>query len=554
MVGPELSRQEFLKSTLIAAAAGAAGIARANPPQEGITLDDLKSAEKLFGLSFTEKEREEVLAAVLQARRTYDAIRATDISYVVEPPMAFKPLAPLETVPAKVEAKASKVDGIRRPVNLEDLAYLTVRELAHLVRTRQVSPVELTEMYLRRIERYGERLLNIVTPTPERARAHAREAELEIGRGKYRGPLHGIPYGLKDLFATKGYKTTWGSEPHKDQTFDYDAAVVEKLDAAGAILVAKTSLGALAMGDVWFKGRTKNPWNEARGSSGSSAGSASGVAAGLFAFAIGTETLGSIMSPSHECRVTGLRPTYGRVSRYGGMAVSWSMDKVGPICREAEDCALVLAALCGADPRDRTAVDRSFVWTGPPVDLKRIKIGYLIGAREDLNDLSRLEQDDYLKTLVALGAKPRPVKFDPLPAGVNLILGVEAAAAFDEFTRSERIGLLTNSAWPLTYRQNRYVPAVEYLRAQRLRSIAMRRFDEQWGDLDVVVANERGAALLVTTNYTGHPQVLVPNGVDGNGNARSISFFGKPYQEALILGVAKLYQQATGVYRRHPEL
>ncbi|MFY9233994.1 MAG: amidase [Fimbriimonadaceae bacterium] len=552
---PELSRKEFIASALALSAGGifSTSASGQNPPapQDEITLDDLKAAEKLFGLTFTDAERAAALGAVRGSRRTYDALRAHPISYQIEPPLIFTPLAEPERGRIRVEAKPSG-GAPKKPSRTEDMAYLSVRELGHLIRTKQVSPVELTKMYLSRINRYGDKLLCIVSATEERAIAQAEELEREIIAGKYRGPLHGIPYGLKDLFATRGYKTTWGSEPHKDQYFDFDAAVVERLDKAGAILVAKTSVGALAQGDLWFKGRTKNPWNPARGSSGSSAGSSAGVAAGLFGFGIGTETMGSLMSPSLECRVTGLRPTYGRISRHGGMAVSWTMDKVGPLCREAEDCALVFAAICGYDARDRTTVDRSFVYP-PRIDVKKLKIGYTIGATDDPSDLSRLERDDYLKALVKLGASPKPIKFDPLLQGVNLILGIESAAAFDEFTRSDRDDLLTGSTWPNTYRQNRYPPAVEYLQAQRARTLSMRRFEEQWGDLDIVIANERGGPLLFMTNYTGHPQVLVPNGVDERGNGRGVSLFARPYQEALLVAVARALQEQFGHHRVHPK-
>lgn len=550
MSSPRLSRKEFIASAAALAAGGLLGSPARAQETSDITLEDLKSAEKLFGLTFTDEERAAVLSAVRSSRRSYEALRALNISYQVEPPTIFRPLADQASEGrATFSPRAARAP---QPKATESLAHATISELRALLDRKQVSPVELTKMYLDRIGRYGDKLLNIVSVLEDRAMKAARKAESELMSGKRRGVLHGIPYGLKDLFATKGDLTTWGSEPHREQRFDYDAAVVERLEQAGAVLVAKTSLGSLAMGDVWFKGRTKNPWNIERGSSGSSAGSASGVAAGLFAFAIGTETMGSIMSPSHECRVTGLRPTYGRVSRYGGMAVSWTMDKVGPICRTAEDCMLVLNAIAGADPRDPSSVSSRLDWP-PRLDLSKAQVGYLIGQSDDPSDKSRLDKDDYLKLLVREGVKLRPVKFDPLPTGVNMILGIEAAAAFDDFTRSERDDLLKNSTWPTFYRQNRYTPAVEYLQAQRARTIAMRRFQEQWTDLAAVVANERGGPLLFLTNYTGHPQILVPNGVDERGVSRSVSFFARPYQEGVAAYLARLLQDATQQYRRHPD-
>jgi Asp-tRNA(Asn)/Glu-tRNA(Gln) amidotransferase A subunit family amidase len=311
-------------------------------------------------------------------------------------------------------------------------------------------------------------------------------------------------------------------------------------------------MGSLAQGDVWFKGRTKNPWNPTQGSSGSSAGSSCATAAGLVAFAIGTETLGSIMSPSHQCRVSGLRPTFGRVSRHGAMALSWTMDKVGPICRIVEDCAIVFGSLLGEDPRDDATVEFPFKWQ-PNLDLKKLKVGFLIGQNDDPKDLSRLEKDEYLKALVELGVKPLPIKFTPVPNGVNIVLRVESAAAFDAFTRSEAIQNLKNSSWPDTFRGNRYVPAVEYLAAQRARRLVMTRFEEELGDVDVVVTNERGGNTLFITNLTGHPQVLVPLKAAENGNQRSCSVIGRLYDEGTALAVAHAIQMKVGPLQERPD-
>jgi Asp-tRNA(Asn)/Glu-tRNA(Gln) amidotransferase A subunit family amidase len=557
MDGSGLTRKEFLSGALAAAACTALPLDLQQPETPGveITIEDLAAIEKVAGIRFTEEQRKTLLGAVRSQNRGYEAVRKLPIDYSVEPPMIFRPYTS-RPIGGKSGASVTPVAltrGFRRPRSEDDLAFLSVRELGHLLRTRQITSVELTEMYLGRLRTYGEKLLAVVTLTPERALEAARRADRKISAGKYRGPLHGIPCAIKDLFAMRGYPTTWGSEPHKDQIFDYDAAVVDRLEAAGAVIVAKVSLGALAQGDVWFRGRTRAPFNPDQGSSGSSAGSGAAVAAGLVGFAIGTETLGSIMSPSHQSRVTGLRPTYGRISRYGAMAVSWSLDKIGPMCRTAEDCALVFASIAGFDPRDPSTVEHPFHYRSKP-DLSKMKIGYLVAREDELKDGSRLEKDDYLRALVKLGAKPRAVRFSPPPPGMSLILGVEASAAFDEFTRSERIELLKNSAWPGTYRANRYVPAVEYLQAQRARSLLMRSFEEEFGDFDMFVSPGVSSPTLLTTNFTGHPQVLIPNGEDEKRNPKSVSLTGRIYEEDRLLAVADMLQRELGHLDKRPDL
>lgn len=557
LLTPMLTRKEFLTAVLTTAAASAMPISLPQgqtEPAGEITLEDLKAMMKIAGLEFTDQELKGILQAVQQNKQEFEALRAQSVDYTLEPPISFRPL---DGRPSHerlgYSASVQQVTGLRKPAKEEDLAFLSVRELGYLIRTRQLSPVDLTELCLKRLQTYGDKLLCLITLTPELARQQAKQAEEEIRAGKYRGPLHGIPCGVKDLCATKGIPTTWGAEPYKDQVFDYDATVVEKLRKAGAVLCAKLSMGALAQGDVWFKGRTRNPWNPAQGSSGSSAGSCASVAAGLLPFAIGTETLGSICSPSLQCRVTGLRPTYGRVSRHGAMAVSWTMDKLGPICRYAEDCALVFAAIAGHDPLDRTSIDKPFHYRNR-IDLSKLKIGFLIAPNGDLKDLSRLEKDDYLKALVSLGAKPVPIKFTPLATGVLSVLTVEAGAAFDDFTRSDMIQHLHNSAWPATYRESRFVPAVEYIRAQRLRRMVMEKFEQEFGDFDMFVGAGIAGYTLQITNLTGHPQVVVPNGTDSQGNSKAVSLVGRLYEEAPLLAVANQLQQKLGHTSKRPDL
>ncbi|HTQ11655.1 MAG TPA: amidase, partial [Fimbriimonadaceae bacterium] len=483
-----LTRKELLKSLILAGASAATPIAWAQtePVQESeaITLDDLKGFEKVAGISFTDDERKQILRTVQAGRRGFEAVRKLPIDYTVEPRTLFTPIGGGSEDRPKIDLRPESVGGLDiKKLSDEDLAYLPIPALAALIRTKQLSPVRLSELYLGRLRQYGDKLLCVVTLCEDRARKSAAQAEKEIADGHYRGPLHGIPYGIKDLFAVKGYPTTWGANTFENQSFDYDATVVQKLDAAGAILLAKLSMGALALGDVWFRGQTKNPFNPAQGSSGSSAGSAASTAAGLVGFAIGTETLGSVISPSTRCRITGLRPTYGRVSRHGGMALSYTMDKVGALCRQAEDCAIVMGTICGADPLDPSAAARSFVWPAK-IDPKKLKVGYSVGQSADLNDLSQIDKDPALTALKKAGVQLKPVRFTPVPDGVLNILNVESSSAFDAFTLGEQIRELTNSPWPETFRAARYVPAPEYLQMQRARTLMMEKFEEEMGDLD----------------------------------------------------------------------
>jgi Asp-tRNA(Asn)/Glu-tRNA(Gln) amidotransferase A subunit family amidase len=449
---------------------------------------------------------------------------------------------------------ASPARKLQAPADLEELAFWPLRDLAELIRTRKITSAALTEMYIGRLKKYGAKLECVITLTEERAREQARRADEEIARGKYRGLLHGIPYGAKDLLAVKGYKTTWGAAPYRDQTIDEDAVVIKKLDDAGAVLVAKLTLGALAWGDVWYGGTTRNPWNPEQGSSGSSAGPASATAAGLVAFAIGTETWGSIVSPSTRCGTTGLRPTYGRVSRTGAMALSWSMDKIGPICRTVEDCAIVFNAIQGPDGVDQTLLDAPFNYR-PNVDLKKLRIGYV----------KKLFEEDYpnkaadavtLAKLRELGADLIPIELPAYPVdALAFILSAEAAAAFDELTRSGRDDLMTRQvrdAWPNVFRASRFIPAVEYIQANRLRYRIIQ--DMQKLDVDVYVAPSFGGDNLLLTNLTGHPCVVLPNGFDEKGSPVSISFIGRLFGEATLLEVAKAYQDATDFHEKHPPL
>ena len=435
---------------------------------------------------------------------------------------------------------------------MTDPASLTIAEAARAIQRRELAPTELTRACLDRIARLNPQLNAFVLVTAERALADAARAEEELRAGIYRGPLHGIPWGAKDLFATRGIRTTWGAKPFENQVIDEDATVVRRLDEAGAVLVAKLTLGALAQGDVWFGGQTKNPWKLDQGSSGSSAGSAAATVAGLVGFAIGTETLGSIVSPCTRCGASGLRPTFGRVSRYGAMALSWSMDKIGPICRTAEDCALVFQAILGPDGKDPTVQDVPFDWD-PGLRLADLRIGYLKSAFEAEHETKRFD-DAVLETLRALGARLVPFELPdryPVPP-LRIILNAEAAAAFDELTRSGRADLIERSSWPNSFRAARFIPAVEYIQANRIRTLLMAAMDEAMRELDVVVAPTFAQNLLLITNLTGHPAVVVPSGFTDAGTPVSITFIGRLWGEAKALAAARAYQEATDFHTRRP--
>jgi Asp-tRNA(Asn)/Glu-tRNA(Gln) amidotransferase A subunit family amidase len=382
----------------------------------------------------------------------------------------------------------------------------------------------------------------------------AGRADAEIREGKHRGTLHGIPWGAKDLFATKGIPTTWGAEPYRDQVFDFDATVVERLEKAGAVLAAKLSMGALAQGGLWFGGMTKTPWNLDETSSGSSAGPASATAAGLVGFSIGTETLGSIVSPCTRCGVTGLRPTYGRVSRYGAMGLSWTMDKIGPICRSAEDCALVLHAIYGPDGHDRTVLDFPFDWDAHE-PLPALRIGLIRSDIDMATGETKTVLDGAVEALREAGAKLTPVEFPANKSGaIRFLLLAEAAAAFDDITRDRGIETLKGQGpgdWPNTFRHSRLIPAVEYIRAQRARTLLMQQVENFMQDWDVLVGTP--ASTLVATNLTGHPQVVVPCGF-AKGLPVSILFTSGICREGAALRLAHAFQRVTDWHEKQPKM
>ena len=516
----------------------------------------VKAASQVAGLDFNEEELEMIFEGVNQSLERIEEIRETHLDNSVPPPLYFNPVVPGGPADRNEGSLVlSAQPAATRPSRLEDLAFWPVTQLAQLVETRQVTSSELTEMYLSRLKRYNGTLNCVVTLTERRAREQAAQADTEIAEGRYRGPLHGIPWGVKDIIAVAGYRTTWGAAPFENQVFDYDATVVERLDEAGAILVAKLTTGELAFGDNWFGGRTNNPWDPRQGSSGSSAGSAAATAAGLVGFAVGTDTGGSILSPSVRCGVVGLRPTFGRVSRSGAMAAGYSLDKIGPMCRRAEDCAIVLHAIAGPDGKDLAVPrDVSFDWDAN-LDIGTVRVGYFASAfdeerpRQSAED--RANARAVLDTLRSMGLQLRAVE---IPRNdLNFFIEfVERAAGFDEFARTRQDVGLRRQNHRGELRVSQLVPAVEYLQANRIRMLLMQELAEALEGIDILVAPWRSINAL--TSMTGHPVVAIPNGFTGQGTPTGIAFVGPIYGEDKLLVVTKAYQDAAGFHRRRPNL
>lgn len=570
MANGTMNRRKFLAGVSALGVAGTGFVDRLWAEVEKghpVTPKVLAEAEKLAGLEFTEEERELMLEGVQDLTDSYEALRTVSVPNSVPPAYRFDPLTHGGTLPdGDDEVRWTPVAGIRRPSEDAELAYMSIAEQGRLLRDGEITSVELTRVYLDRMERYDPMLHLVITSLKDQALEDAERADRELAEGRDRGPLHGIPWGAKDLLAVAGHRTTWGAKPFEDQVLDEDATVVTRLRDAGAVLLAKLSLGALAWGDVWYGGKTRNPWDPEQGSSGSSAGSASAAAGGLAGFAIGSETWGSIVSPSTRCGATGLRPTFGQISRHGAMALSWTMDKLGPICRTVEDCALVYHAIHGTDGLDPTAVDTPFVYR-PDRDVRRLKVGWVPALFEEPADEDKPEWWDpewfahdqaTLEVLKDLGIDLVPLELPDLPIGaMSFVLGVEAAAAFDELTRSGRDDLLVRQvqqAWPNSFRESRMVPAVEYVQANRVRTMAMDHMREMLADVDVYVTPSFGGDHLLLTNLTGHPCVVVPNGFRENGTPTSITFQGRLYEDGKVLEIAKAYQDATDHHRVHPDL
>jgi Asp-tRNA(Asn)/Glu-tRNA(Gln) amidotransferase A subunit family amidase len=614
------------QATLAAQAQEAGGTDQSKPPK--FTPEMIDQAAVIAGVGpFTDEQKKMMIDGLVDQNGAMKAIRKLKLPNSVAPAFVFHPMPAATGVQPERGNKALR-DELRKsyphwldqdvvgalpnpeaPSHIEDLAFASISELSDLVRARKITSLDLTKMYLARLKKYDALLHFTITLTEERALKQAAAADAEIAAGKYRGPLHGIPWGAKDLLAVKGYPTTWGAGGFEHQEIDEDATVVQRLDAAGAVLVAKLTLGALAMGDKWFGGQTRNPWNPKQGSSGSSAGPASAVAAGCVGFAIGSETLGSISSPSTRCGDSGLRPSFGLVPRTGAMALSWTMDKLGPICRTAEDCALVLEAIWGPDGQDTSVYPYAGYRWDPALDWRKLRIGYLKnefdapkafepakqGTSETAEEKKKREERNVemkmgwqrraydqkfdlaaLDKLKQMGVSLIPVELPKLPYGaMTPLLGAEAAAAFDDLTTSGRDKLLTEQGpydWPNSFRVSRFYPAVEYIQANRARTLAVQQMSALFDQVDIIVAPTNGKQ-LVATNLTGHPALIVPNGlrgadapkppkedagdddnIGGPGTPVSITFLAGLYEDAKLAAFGKAYQEATGFEKVHPKL
>ena len=574
-----------------------------------LTVEIVTDALKLSGIETTEADRQALVQSANQNLARFEEVRKIHIPNDVSPPFHFSSIVPgIQVNKTKLPFRLSTPPALKRPANLEDAAFWPVRHLAELIRTRQVTSVELTEMYLTRLHRYNTKLNNVVTFLDDVAHAQAKQADAEIAAGKYKGPLHGIPWGAKDIISVKGYKTTWGSPAFKEQMFDYDASVVEMLREAGAVLLAKLATGELASGDQWFGGRTNSPWDPTQGSSGSSAGPSSATAAGCVGFGIGTETSGSILSPSARCGLAGLRPTFGRISRYGVMALSWTQDRLGPICRYAEDCAIVMQAIAKPDGRDMSVSDVPFNWNAQ-LDIRKLRVGYIKESFDELSDAVVKENaQKLLDTLRSIGVS----NFIPMTIPVSQTnvsgLGVESAVFFDEMTRNGQMAGSRRGTRPTA----RLVPAVEYLQSQRLRMMMMMELAAATANVDVyVVASNAGAGgggrgrggdpadptggdpaaaaagagaagargergggergggrgrgtgeparppgpaqrHSTMANLACYPAINVPNGFSTAGTPTNVTFFARPFGEAELLALAKAYQDAAGFHLKKP--
>ncbi len=568
----EISRKQFLAALGVVALGSAvpvAGLAGAVRPElfaaspsdleaqageaEKLTLAEALAAMKVAGYEISEEDLTKILGDLNDQRSWYAEVRAEANDDRLAPGSVWRMVEAdqPDATKGRVSVKTRRIDA-KRPARDEDLAFMSVVELSHLLKTKQITSVQLTEIFLDRLKTYGPKLRCVVNLTQDRARAEARRADERL-RSREKTPLLcGIPYGVKDLFDAVGAPTTWGCRTFKDRTTEDDSDVVRLLSEQGAVLVAKLSLGALAMGDVWYEGRTESPWDPKVGSSGSSAGSASAVAAGLVPFAIGTETSGSIVSPAHNCRVTGLRPTFGRISRFGAMALCWSLDKVGPICRDAEDCAGVFGSLLESTGRDRSQVSKGFVYDSA-TDLSKMRLGFLVNREQDLD--KPLPDLPYLATLKKIGINPKPVYLPPAPNGLYAILFAECGAAFDHFTRSGAAeDLESYSTWPDTFRQARLIPAMDLIQADRVRVKLAEEYSKRLAGFDAIIAADRLYPRVYALNVTGHPQMSIPWGVDDRGQARSFSLIGPAYSEASLLRVAYEMQLRGGYLQLRPDM
>ena len=522
---------------------------------KSITNEMIDSAARLAGLSFSQIDREEMVLGINANLASYKALRKIRIDQNTPPPIYFNPAVPGQKFSKKRKPFIqSKRMSVSRPSNLEEIAFWPITDLSQLIESRQVSSEELTQMYLKRIKQHDSKLNSVITLTEKLAIKQARKMDREIKAGNYRSSLHGIPWGAKDVIAKSGYRTTWGAKAYRNQVIDYDATLVSRLEEAGAVLIAKLSTGEIARGDRWFDKQTRNPWKINEGSGGSSAGPGSATAAGLVGFSIGSDTTGSILGPSRTCGISGLRPTFGRISRHGVMPVCWSLDKVGPMCRSVEDCAIVFQSIHGPDNQDLSLVDMPFNWNGNK-NLKELRIGYI---EEAFNENTHPNDMETLECLRGMGAELQPIRL-PKHAGMDALqmLLVDEAAAFDELIQTGKVDLfLQDRVEPedMLMRIARLMPAVEYLQIQRLRMLMMQGMERALRNIDVYIAPHEGNTNTTTTALTGHPGISVPNGFDKNGKPTGILFVGKLYDEANLMIAAKTYQDANNFHLVYPRL
>ncbi len=542
-----------------------------------VNLAMVTEALKLSGIDLTEEERTALVEGANRNLTGYEEIRQLHIPPDVSPPFHFSPVVPgLTVTKTRQPFRLSPAPAVKRPASLDDVAFWPVRHLAELVRTKQVTSLELTDMYLARLHRYNPLLNNVVTFLDDYGRAEARRADSEIAAGKYKGPLHGIPWGAKDIISVKGHPTTWGSAPFKEQVLDYDASVVEMLRDAGAVLIAKVTTGELAGGDNWFGGQTKNPWDPTQGSSGSSAGPSSATAAGCIGFGIGTETSGSILSPAARCGLAGLRPTFGRVSRYGVMALSWTLDRLGPICRYAEDTAIVMQAIAKPDGRDMSVTDVPFNWNAQ-FDIKKLRVGIVQHSFDDISNASaKANAEKTLETLRSLGVTQFiPVTVPEFSANISG-LNVERTAYFDEHIRAGRMKGTRGG----NQASGRLIPAPDYLQQQRARMMMMIELAKATSHVDVYIVGSNNTGVggpgpraagapetpppqpqrpqpptqrhFTMANAAGYPAINLPNGFADTGSPTNAVIYGQPYRELEIIALAKAYQDAAGFHTRKP--
>jgi Asp-tRNA(Asn)/Glu-tRNA(Gln) amidotransferase A subunit family amidase len=544
-----------------------------------VTLAMVTEALRLSGIDITEEEKNSLVETANRNLAGYEDLRKLHIPADVSPPFHFSPLVPgMPVNKTRQPIRLSAAPSVRRPSNLEDVAFWPLRNLGELIRTKQVTSLELTDMYLARLHRYNPLLNNVVTFLDDYGRAEAKRADAEIAAGKYKGPLHGIPWGAKDIISVKGYKTTWGSNAFKDQVLDYDASVVEQLRDAGAVLIAKVTTGELAGGDNWFGGQTKSPWDPTQGSSGSSAGPSSATAAGCIAFGIGTETSGSILSPAARCGLAGLRPTFGRVSRYGVMALSWTQDRLGPICRYAEDNAIVMQAIAKPDGRDMSVSDVPFNYNAQ-FDIKKLKVGIIQDSFDTITNASaKANADRMLQTFRSLGITQLvPIAVPVFPVGTGSF-GVERAAYFDEHARA---GRMKGTRGGGSSASARLIAAPEYLQQQRARMMMMMELAKATAHVDVYIVGSNntgvgGPPRAATTpatpppaprpdreqsptqrhfgyaNLAGYPAINLPNGFADTGGPTNAVIYAQPFRELEILALAKAYQDAAGFHLIKP--